>query len=276
MLNFSIDQESCIKCGVCAQDCPVKVIEMVEDAYPHVADGKAEECIRCQHCFAVCPTAALSILGLDPKESIELKGNLPSPEQMEALVKGRRSVRKYKQENVDRDVLDRLMEITLNAPTGKNNQDLLLTVVDDIGSMNKLRAATYAAIKEQFVGGVVPEGMEFFASIVDLYYEKGVDILYRGAPHLIVASSPKDGPCPEADCHISLSYFELMAQSMGLGTIWDGFAKWVMTLIAPKLQELIELPEGHIYGYAMAFGNPDVKYFRTVQRAQQTQKRLSL
>ena len=28
MLNFEIDQEKCTRCGLCAKDCPPKIIEM--------------------------------------------------------------------------------------------------------------------------------------------------------------------------------------------------------------------------------------------------------
>jgi len=94
----------------------------------------------------------------------------------------------------------------------------------------------------------------------------GSDNLFRGAPHLLIASSPKTAPSPEADCFIALTYFELLASSMGLGTVWSGLAKWALTAITPEILTSLGVPSSHQVGYMMVFGRPDVTYRRTVQR----------
>lgn len=68
--------------------------------------------------------------------------------------------------------------------------------------------------------------MDYLKGYVLDALETGRDNLFRGAPHLLIASSPKTAPSPEADCFIALTYFELLAASMGLGTVWSGLAKW--------------------------------------------------
>ena len=82
------------------------------------------------------------------------------------------------------------------------------------------------------------------------------------------ASSPKTAPSPEADCFIALTYFELLAASMGLGTVWSGLAKWALTALAPEILAGLGVPASHHVGYMMVFGHPDVTYRRTVQRGQ--------
>ena len=82
----------------------------------------------------------------------------------------------------------------------------------------------------------------------------------------MVVSSPEAGPSPQADTIIALSYFELMAFSLGLGTVWDGLAKWALTAILPEMIEKLGVPKDHLVGYMMAFGWPAIKYHRTVQR----------
>ncbi len=91
MIEFRVDEELCIQCGECVADCPAAIIVM--DGYPKVIDE--ERCYRCQHCLAVCPTGAVSVLGKDPETSIKLAGNLPDPEQLTTLIKGRRAVRRH-------------------------------------------------------------------------------------------------------------------------------------------------------------------------------------
>jgi nitroreductase len=61
-----------------------------------------------------------------------------------------------------------------------------------------------------------------------------------------------------------MAYFELLAQSSGLGTLWLGLLRRALEL-SPDLKELLGLPADHGY-YAMLFGYPAVRYQRTVQR----------
>jgi hypothetical protein len=109
--------------------------------------------------------------------------------------------------------------------------------------------------------------MEFFQAMVEDALKNGRDNIFRGAPHLLIVSAPKDSPSPEADCHIALSYFELLAAGMGLGALWSGLAKWALTMIVPELLQRLGVPDNHQVGYMMVFGHPAVTYHRTVQRS---------
>lgn len=243
--------------------------------YPAFAEGRAEMCIDCQHCLAVCPTAALSICGKNPDDSAAVDG-LPSAEQVETLIRARRSTRKYSDEPVDKAVIDDMLATLAYAPTGVNRRTTLFSVVDDKAVMQRLREATYTALRKAMDNGGMPEGLEFFADFLALWEDKGIDVLFRGAPHLLVTSAPRGGPSGPTDCVIALSYFELLAASKGLGTVWDGLAKWAMTTIAPGLQKLLGIPEDHDLGYIMAFGNPAIHYARAVQRDQDKVHRVTL
>ena len=61
--QFLVDQEKCIRCGECVNECPVNIL-VLGDSVPFVADGRNGDCIGCQHCLAVCPEGAVSVLGL--------------------------------------------------------------------------------------------------------------------------------------------------------------------------------------------------------------------
>lgn len=264
MLQFKVDEESCVQCGECAADCPYMIIEMV-DGYPAVNEEKAEQCIECQHCFAVCKPGALSIFGLDPSNSVPLKGNFPEASKVETLIMGRRSVRRYRDEPVDPDLIGRIMDVVRHAPTGVNRRTTLLTLVEDPAAMQELKVRTYEGLRAAVEAETLPPGMEFFGGILKAW-DNGVDILYRGAPHFLVASAPTDGPSGQADTLIALSYFELLANSHGLGTVWDGLAKWALLDLAPEAGAMLGIPDDYTVGYMMAFGKPAVRYHRTVQR----------
>lgn len=263
MIQFNIDEEKCIQCGECVADCPAMVLTM--DEYPKLENS--DGCFRCQHCLAVCPTGALSILGKDPDASTPLAGNLPEPERLATLIKGRRSVRRYLAGDVAPDVIDELLQITCHAPTGVNTQDVLFTVVRSRAALDKLRNAILPRLETIIQAGNMPEGIvgQYLGWTVKAWREHGQDVLFRGAPHLLIASAPITSPCPVQNTHIALTTFELMARAKGLGSVWDGIFMMALALL-PDLTQQLGIPDDHLVGFAMAFGKPAVTYARTVQR----------
>lgn len=266
MLQFSIDDKKCTMCGACAAECPMRVIGFEKGRLPFIPAEKEEECIRCQHCLMVCPFEALSIDGKDPMKSLRTGAGLPDAASLETLIRSRRSYRKYADENVDPKTIARLLDAAAYAPTGRNAAAVRFNVVADRAAMAKVRDYVMGELSKMAREKKLPEGFEFFESVAELWNDKGVDVLFRSAPHLLVTSAPKDAPTPETDCIIAHSYFEIFAQANGLGTLWDGFMKWASAIL-PGLKKVLGVPENHEIGYFMVFGKPAVKYRRCPQRS---------
>jgi nitroreductase/NAD-dependent dihydropyrimidine dehydrogenase PreA subunit len=265
MLNFSMREDRCNLCGICVSDCPSHIIEQDTNKFPFVSAEKEENCLECQHCLAICPTAAISVFGLNPNDSLPVSADVwPQFEQMTHLVRGRRSVRRYCDQNVDSALIDRLLAAVANAPTGVNNCSLSFTVIDDKDKLHCLREEVMQALVEASKAGCIPARFAYIEQAISAYVEHGIDVVFRGAPHVLIVSAPPQSPCATEDVPIALSYFELLAQSAGLGTVWCGLLKLAFES-APKLKSLVDLPPGHHY-YAMLFGHPAVHYARTVQR----------
>lgn len=264
MLQFKVDRNKCIGCGGCAADCPALIIDM-QGGYPLIHKSKEKQCYRCQHCLAICPTGALSILGKDPQASQTLVGNLPPAEQLSTLIRGRRSVRRYRDENLAPELISNLLQTAWHAPTGHNARQVNFFVVDDREVMAQLRAAAYRGIRQNVEQARLPARLSFFRDFVPAWEKRGIDVIFRGAPHLVVATAPKRVASPEADCLIALTNFELLAQCQGIGTLWNGLAKWTFEKIVPQLREPLGIPANHNIGYCMSFGRPAVTYHRTVQ-----------
>ena len=263
MLNFTIDKEKCTGCGLCVQDCPSMIIAIGE--YPYIKDGKEGHCIRCQHCLAVCPEGALSIFGKNPDDSMAVDNKLPDPDLLGRMIKGRRSVRKYKDENLDKKLINRLLEAAAYAPTGHNDNSVLLSVVDNKEDFLDIKNAVYNAIRDESDKGNRNPNLPLLSKFQVLWIKKNIDVLFRGAPHMIVASAPDTATTSLEDSIIALSYFELAANSNRIGVLWNGMVKWVLTQIAPYLKKKLGIPENHIVGGVLVFGKADIKYTRTVQ-----------
>jgi nitroreductase/NAD-dependent dihydropyrimidine dehydrogenase PreA subunit len=263
MLQFRIDEERCIQCGECVLECPAGVIAM--DAYPRMTNE--EGCFQCQHCLAVCPTAAVSILGKEPEASTELQGNLPDPASLATLIKGRRAVRRYRDRDLAPELIDHLLEVSCHAPTGVNARSVLFTVVRERVVLHRLREDLLDRLAKLRDADQLPGGLaaKYLGWAVNAWQEQGTDILFRGAPHLLITSAPADAPCPVQDTHIALTTFQLLAHAHGVGTVWDGIC--MMALAAcPEVVGKLGIPENHTLGYALVFGDPAVEYQRTVQR----------
>ncbi|MDR2605551.1 MAG: nitroreductase family protein [Desulfovibrio sp.] len=262
LLNFTVDSNKCIHCGACIIDCPRSIISLSGE-FPKVNPEQETNCLECQHCLAICPTGAVSVFGLQPENSIELAPDmLPSAKQMHTLLRGRRSVRHYKEENVSCEVIDELLATLTNSPTGCNDRALRFLVMDDRELMKGFLKVLVETLEGKIRNSVpVPD---FISLAVAAYRQNGVDEFFRNAPHLLVISAEEKASCPKEDIDLALAYFELLAQCSGLGTTWCGFLKFVIE-VAPELRSNLNLgPETPFYG--MLFGYPAVRYARTVQR----------
>lgn len=260
--KFKVDYEKCVKCGLCIENCPTKALDY--DDYKSPKMEKPKNCMKCQHCLAICPMGAISILDKDPNNSNSIE-QINSDDLLN-LIQSRRSVRKYKQENVNPETIQKLKDMLNYSPTGRNNHALHFSFIEDIEVMNDFRQKVNNTIVEffnkkpvQFLSKQFSKFEKMKNAILD-----GNDIIFRGAPHLICVSAPINSSCPSQDGIIALSYFELYANSLGLGTCWCGYAQAVLKMF-PEFIEYLKVPKSHIPIYVMLFGSKDIEYKRTTQ-----------
>lgn len=259
--NFSIDKDKCIGCGLCIKDCSTIAIKMGEDNKPFMTEKGNINCMSCQHCLAICPTGAISILG---KSSTNSTQPLPtSNEEILNVIKSRKSCRHYKEEDVPEEIIEQLKYMLNYVPTGRNNHNLLFSIVDkrkDADIIREYVNKNLLKLTKRFPFNIAAKKYARYAKLL----EKGVDIIFRNAPHIIVACSPIDAPCANIDPVIALSYFELYANSLGLGTCWCGLAQNCFKIL-PKMKDFFNIPKGYKPVYVMLFGLPTLKYARHTQ-----------
>lgn len=260
--NLVIDKEKCIHCGLCVKDCIAFALEFDENKNPKFTQKGEDRCIKCQHCLAVCPTGALSILDKNPENSDKILPEYNSDELLN-LIKSRRSFRHFKNENVPSETMAKLKDMLNWVPTGCNNHGLHFSFIEDVNVMNDFRNYTNQKLINILQKAPIKGAAGKFACYKDALIN-GNDVIFRGAPHMIVASVPLKAPCVNVDPIIALSYFELYAQSLGVATLWCGFGEACLQIF-PELCRELKIPDGYKASYVMMFGPADIKYSRTTQ-----------
>lgn len=157
---------------------------------------------------------------------------------VEAIM-ARRSIRKYKDQPVEREKLQTLLECGINAPSGMNQQPWQVRVVDNADYINGV---------SEIYKKANPRAAE----------EEGFKNMFRNAPAVIFIGSPKNGS-GQFDCGLLGENIVLAAHSMGLGTCFLGGPVRFMLdnpEAAPYVERL-QFPDDYTLLYAIAVGYPD-------------------
>ena len=262
MNTFTVDLEKCNKDGFCVMACPTKVIQMESaDEVPGPSDDFKDYCLECGHCAAVCPTGAFSLNWLRSEQCPPIRKEfILSEHQTEQFLRSRRSIRNFKDKPVERDKLEKLLEIACYAPSAKNNQPWYWTVVEDPTDTRRFAGMVIEwmrSVIEQFPEQAELRGLPRVVSA----WDAGEERICRGAPHIIVVHGDKTYGFGAEDSALALSYLELYAPSIGLGSCWGGYFYSAVNAY-PKLFEALGLPADHRAFGAVMVGYPKLKYQR--------------
>ena len=250
-----INEEKCIGCSLCINDCP--------NACLHLENGKAHigesGCIECGHCYAICPQGAIRMANYTCEDESAVPMTELDSDTLLAAMRSRRTIRHFTSQPVEEDKIRKILEAGRYCPTGGNSQNVLYTI---LGSRQREAEAICVDLfrKGQIMGSRMLDFLKRI-NITDNFF-------FKGAPLVIVVSGRND-----VDAALASSYMEIMAESMGLGVLYSGFFR-ACVAISGKLRRLLGLPKGHKVVTCMVMGYPSVKYQRIVPRKDIQMKKL--
>lgn len=267
IILLNINKDLCNKCGYCIADCPSKTIMKDENNFPY--EKEENFCIRCGHCEAICPNAAIEIV-LPELESSYLKTEKVDINgfQMAYLMQMRRSVRAFKNITVEKEKIEHLLEIARYAPTAGNGQYVKWMVIYDNEELKKLTETIIEQFKKLISSNNELSQKYNFQVLVDAW-NKGVNPIFRQAPHLALTYAPKKSMMPLIDSTIALTYFDLALPSLGLGGTWAGYF-YMVAQFYPELTKVLGLSEDYMITGGIMFGYPKFEYCRVPKRKKQT------
>lgn len=154
-------------------------------------------------------------------------------------IMSRRSIRKYKDKQVEHEKLALIARCGINAPNGMNKQPWAVRVVEN----------------KDFIDGTT----EIFKRENPEMVKRDANFknMYRNAPNIIVVATPRGNGL--VDAGLMGENMMLAAQSLGLGTCCLGSSAHFLQSnesCKPYLVKL-NLPEGYEICYILAVGYPD-------------------
>ena len=244
---ISIDSSLCTGCGCCVKDCVSHNLTL--------KNGKAEKlsdnCIKCAHCVSICPKGAVSISGFDDIP-VEKNGEAKlDPDTVLDTIRFRRSIRQFKDKEIPRDVLQKIIEAGRITHTGANAQDASFTVLE-----SKKDEAEKIAVNLFRTGKKFAEKFSAMLRRTDI----SDNFFFFGAPTVIVVSSKS-----QTNGILAAANMEFVAEACGLGVLYSGFFTMCVNHL-PKLKKLLGLPQGKKAATTLVIGYPNVKYQRSAPR----------
>jgi nitroreductase/NAD-dependent dihydropyrimidine dehydrogenase PreA subunit len=255
---INVNQSKCIKCGICSKVCPTGVLS-IDKTGPNVTN--TNNCIACGQCVAVCPHGALDNVKSPIADQIDIE-NFPviNSKTAEHFLRSRRSIRCYKDAPVPKEKLLELINIAHYAPTASNSQGISYIIVENKKILEKAIKIIYEWMEKQL-------SLHWsFSRHVQTHKTTGIDTVLRNAPHLILATAPKDFKNGRENTISQLTYAELYATTIGLGSCWAGLFEFCAFSNYSPLLSLFNISEDRVITGAVMVGYPKYKYKKLVDR----------
>ena len=188
----------------------------------------------------VCTAASLALTATACKKEQAPVGTGDARNAVIETIMARRSVRKYKDQPVEREKIEQIVECGINAANGMNSQPWAVRVVED----------------PAFIEGATDIFRAKQPDMVEM--DPNFKTMFRNATTIICVGSPKDGS-GNVDAGLLAGNVMLAAQSLGLGTCCMGSPAHFLntTPEAASYLEALDLPEGYALSLIIAVGYPD-------------------
>jgi len=162
-------------------------------------------------------------------------------------INGRRAVRSFTAEPVERETIARLIDAAVRAPNAINQQPWTFTVVRDAALLDRISDAARRHMLASGGEGELPPRLR------DELSDPHFQIFYH-APVLVLISAVERGPWIVEDCALAAENLMLAAYAEGLGTCWIGFAQ--AYLQTPQGKATVGLAEATVPVAPIIVGHP--------------------
>jgi nitroreductase/NAD-dependent dihydropyrimidine dehydrogenase PreA subunit len=283
-MQFTIEQNQCTFCGLCAKECPAKVISINKEAAAALIHHN--RCIQCGHCGMICPVGAVRVDGKElpeyPGEVIEELEKRDASALTEHLIKSKRSVRYYNRKPLKKDDIEAVLRVGELSPTATNSRqvDAILIQGDEVPKTSAFIASILlkpvrfarsplgrAVFRLLGLGRYAQKDLLVrFQSALENTIQGQRDVLFFKAPAIVILTYAKKGKrFGRTDCALAGQNMMLLAHSRGIGSCMIGFAE--AALRSTALRKKVGVSPRRRIGLIFTLGYTDQQYYRYPVRA---------
>jgi len=261
----TIHLDKCIKCLKCVHDCPSEAIDIELGTIN-------DSCIHCGHCVAICPE---STVFPDAGGIQKLQVSTVTPADFQQLSAGIRTCRSYLDREVDDDLLHLLIGNMKHYPSASNARPVEITVVksreavqrlNDQTGLKLIRAIRFITLPvlKPVIGIMAPKMnvsrlVNYKKRFITRQIPESSQICHH-APAVMLFHAPEGKYSLAADdSNIWATYTSLYANTLGLGTCFNGFIVKAMER-SKALRKEFGIPDNHRVHTALLMGHPKMKY----------------
>jgi len=166
---------------------------------------------------------------------------------LDEAICGRRAVREYTDRKVERQHIQKIINLAVQAPSAVNRQPWAFTVVTDQPILDLVSAEAKAHM-------IATAGDNRDANHFRQHLEDPAFQIFYHAPVLILISALEAGPWIVEDCSLAAQNLMLAAYELGLGSCWIGFAQSFLNTKRGK--NLLRLPDPWVAVAPVIVGYP--------------------
>lgn len=282
--KISIDADLCTACGLCVEVCKDFSLKL-KDGKAIINDEHLFGCMACGQCVAVCPFDAIMVEGrtLSKEDFVDIPNvkARSTYDQLFSLMQARRSIRDFKEKEVEMELINYILEASVTAPMGVPPSSVEVLVlngrekvrgfsfefIDFIAKYKKLINPLTISALRPFIGKEDYNTYKtFIIPMINFFVEtkaKNENYLLYDAPLAVYFYGASTDP---ADPYIAATYAMLAAESLGLGSCMIGsinpFLKFGGKQIKNKYRINSKLGEGIF----VIFGYPKFSYKKSINR----------
>lgn len=242
-----IDTNKCIGCGMCVKVCVAHNIAINHKKAKTIVDN----CLMCGQCTAVCPMKAISINGY-PMEQVDKRENISlKPDSILEVIRFRRTIRQFKQKEIQKEVIEQILEAGRLTHTAKNMQDVSFVVLQkEKGLVEQVAVQLFRRLKP----------LADLFSPMARHNKIDKHFFFFNAPIVIVILAKN-----KTNGILAAQNMEFVAEAHGLGVLYSGYFTMAANL-SHKIKKIIKVPKGKRVAMTLVLGYPDVKFLRSVPR----------
>ncbi|MCD6179352.1 MAG: nitroreductase family protein [Bacteroidales bacterium] len=283
-MENKINQDSCIKCKLCIEVCPVNIIGIDNNGRVNFIPERENICLECGQCMAICSTDSIKIKKYSYQNNFsELPENGFNYQQYIDFISSRRSVRNFKNKAVEKETIEKILNSLSYAPYGAKPNKVEITVVNNRKTIEKT-----LPLIEEFLDKIIKwvdspivsriikykKGIETFNTLKNHLYPisklknyklKYGDRITRGAPALIILHADKGAEEHTNNSLIYATYLLFAIHSLKLGGTMNGILPAAINK-NDKIKQSFNIPKNHEAIISIVFGYPKYKYRKSIKR----------